>query len=184
MQGSSVYLLYYILRPENVSCIGGGKQIFKFSQTNLMQQPGGKSILAAKAAQYHRQPVSQIFEELLLSLQYHGFIMIEVRLDGDKAYMIEANPRFWGPSQLFVDAGVNFFELFLREYGFLEKTPASFSENPQALYFWHGGTVPVNGRPPVFFDGFEQEYSRQVLPFLAQDVYRRSDTAALFVEYF
>ena len=30
-------------------------------------------------------------------------VMIEIRINKENYYMIEANPRFWGPSQLFVD---------------------------------------------------------------------------------
>ena len=37
--------------------------------------------------------------------------------------MIEANPRFWGPSQLFVDAGFNLFESFLFDYNIIETLP-------------------------------------------------------------
>ena len=47
--------------------------------------------------------------------------MVEVKHLSNKNYMIEANPRFWGPSQLFVDAGINLFEAFLVDNGLLNK---------------------------------------------------------------
>ena len=34
--------------------------------------------------------------------------------------MIEANPRFWGPSQFYHDCGIEFFELFLKDYDIID----------------------------------------------------------------
>lgn len=129
--GDSYYLLYYITREG---------ELFKFSQMNLAQQPEGKSILAAIPASIHEESISHMYEKQLLDLDYSGFIMIELRKNKGKYYMIEANPRFWGPSQLFCDAGVNLFTVFLWEYGFIsrEKVKTEFL-NRKSRYFWKDG---------------------------------------------
>jgi hypothetical protein len=35
---------------------------------------------------------------------FYGLVMIEVKEYDNQFYMIEANPRLWGPSQLILDA--------------------------------------------------------------------------------
>lgn len=120
------------------------------------------------------------YETMLLQSHYHGFIMIELRVDENREYMIEANPRFWGPSQLFVDAGYNSFEIFLKEYGFLNKQIVLNHINEDVFYYWNGGVV-------------QQEYINQVPVFLSNgkkifdcgecmkhDIYYRKDTMQLF----
>src|SRR5690606_1826134 len=108
--GESFYLLFYFYK-------NGAAE--RFSQKNLMQQPSGGSIIAAVTSDFHRGHVALQFEELFRSIQFRGLVMVEIRGQGDRYYMIEANPRFWGPSQLFVDAGVNLFEAFMFDYGLL-----------------------------------------------------------------
>ena len=110
VKGESYYLLYYFHR--------NGK-IFKYSQKNLVQQPEGKSIIAAASSNFHHSSESNKYELLFKSLNFFGFIMVEIKKQGDKNYMIEANPRFWGPSQLFVDGDMNFFEAF-HDFGVLK----------------------------------------------------------------
>lgn len=179
VKGQSVYLLYYFPRRDQT-----GNHILTFSQENLMQQPGGKSILAARPGTFHLHPAAQQFKELFLSVGYVGFVMVEVRLSLGQYYMIEANPRFWGPSQLFVDAGYNFFEEYLWDYGFLEWQERNRAFHPDAKYFWHGGTKPSSdGRQPAFYSGFEKTYLKDFLEYAQWDIYRREDTERLFFEY-
>ncbi len=177
--GKSIYLLYYILKEENKN-----RKVFKFSQENLMQQSNGKSILAAIPSAYHEKDISKKFETILLELGYYGFVMVELKVCEKEEYMIEANPRFWGPSQLFVDAGMNFFEVFLKEYGFLDKEMYKWDADMDAVYYWHGGTVPwYPGNYPVFYEDFKEKYIDEVLVLLKHDIYRRPDTSQLFLEY-
>lgn len=171
IEGKSIYLLYYVTRD---------KKVFKFSQENLIQQPCGKSIVAAKAGKYHESNVSELFEKLFLKLDYFGFIMIEIRCCLDNSYMIEANPRFWGPSQLFVDAGYNFFDFFLQEYGFLE-TISMDKVNYSAMYYWYNGIETIQEKERlVFFNEYEKVYDSEKDLLLEKDVYRREDTMQLF----
>lgn len=179
VHGRSVYLLYYFPGKEHADA-----GVLRFSQENLMQQPGGKSILVAKPGSFHTLAVAGQFEELFLEVGYFGLVMVEVRLEGDQAYMIEANPRFWGPSQLFVDAGCNFFEQYLWDYGFLDSPCRNTEICRAAKYFWHGGTRPdLKKEQPVFFAGYEQKYLEEFPELAKWDLYKRADTSRLFLEY-
>jgi predicted ATP-grasp superfamily ATP-dependent carboligase len=102
--GESYYLLYYVDRQ--------GK-VYAFSQQNLLQQPHGKSIVAAKTSTVHEKPISQAYESMLLTIGFRGLIMIEIKKEGDTYYMIEANPRFWGPSQLLSSQHEFFHRIFV-----------------------------------------------------------------------
>lgn len=151
--GRSFYLLFYISKNENV---------YMLSQENLKQQPGGKSILYAKTSDIHkRKDIVEPYINMLLSIGFHGMIMIELRENDENYYMIEANPRFWGPSQLFCDANYNLFECMLFDYGFLQNKPI-LDEKRDAYYLWSGG-----------FDTEEKGL-------LGQDVYFRPDTEMIY----
>ena len=80
---------------------------------------------------------------------FRGLIMIELMFEAGKYYMIEANPRMWGPAQLMVDAGTNLYISFVNDY-FNTDFPLDFCgkiANP--LYFWSAGfwAPQLQGRP-------------------------------------
>jgi len=118
----------------------------------------------------------------LRKINYHGFIMIEVKQDGINNYMIEANPRFWGPSQLFVDAKMNFFECYLHDYGTLNYLPEFKYDNKKIKYFWFGGLIESykNGKHPVFHRGSEKYFLIETADWLQCDIYKRTDTINIF----
>lgn len=157
IDGESHYLLYYFARS-------GG--VIKFSQKNLDQQPGGKSILRAESSDFHLSEESDKYEQLFRALNFTGLVMVEVKQRQSKNYMIEANPRFWGPSQLFVDGGINLFEFFLQDNGFISDTPL-VEIAAHTKYLWLGGYLP--------------EQRLQIKPeWIAADVYNRKDTKEIF----
>lgn len=171
--GKSLYLLYYFHR--------NGK-IYKYSQKNIIQQPNGKSIIAAKSSNFHLSSESLKYEQMLKKIKYHGFIMVEVRQQGNTNYMIEANPRFWGPSQLFVDAKKNFFEAYLHDYGTLPKDPEFLDNNNQIKYFWYGGLLETykNGENPIFYEMSDNKFLLELAEWLKCDIYKRIDTIDIF----
>ena len=173
IQGNSYYLLYYFHR---------NGEIYKFSQLNVIQQPGGKSIVAAVSSNYHNSNESFKYEELFKSLKFYGLIMVEVKRGKEDSYMIEANPRFWGPSQLFVDAKVNFFEGFLHDYGFLDSCPKFTDTEEEHKYFWFGGIIEaLRSEQNVTFNPGKMDDLIIGLPeWLSIDVYRRPDTIDIF----
>ena len=172
VEGKSIYLLLYISKKGNV---------YRFSQENVVQQAGGKSIIAAITSSYHCSSVAEQYEALLLSLGFTGLIMVEVRVSSDRrAYMIEANPRFWGPSQLFVDARMNFFELFLRDYGYLGQV--TFGKPRNARYFWFGGLVESLRKKEgvMMHKGTLDNILQELDQWLTHDIYKRRDSIEIF----
>jgi predicted ATP-grasp superfamily ATP-dependent carboligase len=166
--GKSYYLLYYIDKQQT---------IYKYSQENIVQQPDGKSIVAAISSNIHQEPISSLFENMLKLIKFRGLIMIEIKEENGQYYMIEANPRFWGPSQLFVDSGVNLFECFLFDYGIIGKKPIFKPNNTK--YFWYGGiiqTLKNNGKLTVYSDILSKA---PIEDWIKIDIYNRDDTAYL-----
>ena len=161
IEGHSFYLLYYVYK---------NKKIIKLSQENLIQQSHGKSIVAAISSNIHNDEISRAFESLLLTMEFFGLIMIEVRKQGNDYYMIEANPRFWGPSQLFFDAGINLFEHFLVDNKINVKI-TNTNELPLTKYFWNYGYNDV-----VFFDKKNFKYE----DFIRHEIYNRPDTQRIY----
>lgn len=175
IDGKSIYLLYYFDRYG---------ECYKFSQENLIQQPGGKSIVAAISTDYHNGAMSTEYEHLFQCERYRGFVMIEVRQHNEKNYMIEANPRFWGPSQLFVDAGFNFFEVFLYDY-YLRSAPPVFPQNIKSTkYFWYGGFLDAMKRnlKVDFYNTNEKKLLDELPEWISHDIYNRDDTEYIFAK--
>ena len=171
--GESIYILFYF--SEN------GK-VFRCSQRNLMQQDNGKSIIAAEINDFYRTSYADKIEDMFRSINFSGLVMTEIRKYGDTCFMIEANPRFWGPSQLFVDAGYNFFNAMLNDWGFDVRLPDIDTLNMNAKYFWEGGITEdiMDGRCSVYFDGFGEILERHKSEWEEVEIYRRSDTLKIW----
>ncbi|MDR2409409.1 MAG: hypothetical protein LBE13_15015 [Bacteroidales bacterium] len=172
IDGKSFYLLFYV-NERGV--------IYKYSQENIAQQPDGKSIVAAKSSTIHLSKISEKYERMLIDICFRGMIMIEIKRQGDTFYMIEANPRFWGPSQLFVDSNMNFFEIFLYDYGIIQNMP-DFSEPIESKYFWHGGIIETKIKHKQITI-HSQEYllfENNIDEWLKSDVYKREDTINIY----
>ena len=175
--GQSYYLLYYFARDG---------EVLSYSQKNLIQQPEGKSVIAAVSCNIHKQTISSQYIELFSGLGYFGLVMVEVKLYQGEYYMIEANPRFWGPSQLFVDAGCPLFEAYLSDFGvsfqadILEHQPSE----DEVRYCWLGGMADTDGkqRELTFHDYDRESFMKQFPEWLAADVYNRPDTNNLFMD--
>ena len=176
IDGASFYLLYYFTKTSE--CIS-------FSQQNLIQQSGGKSIIAAIASNLHQSIISKKYEDFFVKLKYHGFVMVELRLKDGNYYMIEANPRFWGPSQLFCDAGQNLFEQFLLDYDLIDQVHDK-SINYNTKYFWSGGgiiidgTFEVNNNKYVWHKDGKEIVLKNPSAFIQSDIYNRNDTIGIY----
>lgn len=171
--GRSIYLLYFFSKDGS---------IFKTSQENFMQQPGGKSILAAKISNFHWSNESIRYEKLFKSINFFGLVMVEFKNYKNKNYMIEANPRFWGPSQLFVDSNQNLFEAFLLDLSLIKKNSFNNSKKIEARYFWFGGLIQslLNGGTISFHNYKLNIFFKSMFNWIAADVYMRGDTIKLF----
>lgn len=165
--GESYYLLFYI---------GRDGVIYSFSQKNIFQQHNGKSMIAAEPSHIHEEKVSKDYGEMLKGMGFYGLIMIELRKHKNDYYMIEANPRMWGPSQLFVDADVDFFGYLLKDYGIqieIEKKPANYS----VRFFWSGG---YKGKLQDFRISETDINSEDFSIFEMYDIFNRRDTLEIY----
>lgn len=175
IEGESYYLLYYLHRNGT---------LYKFSQKNLVQQPEGKSIIAAIPAFEHLTDESLPYEKLLKELNFYGLIMIEIRKDKyNNYYMIEANPRLWGPSQLFVDANYNFFNAFLNDFYSNEINLPTGTPYHNIKYFWFGGIIESyrQNKNLTFYSGYNEfNLINNLNEWIEHDIYKREDTYKIF----
>jgi predicted ATP-grasp superfamily ATP-dependent carboligase len=155
----------------------------KLSQRNYVQQPGGKSIVCAETSDFYKHGESAKYETLFKELGFHGLVMVEAKEDSGKYFMIEANPRFWGPSQLFVDANFNLFEAFLHDHGMLESQP-EVNELDHAKYLWYGGIIEAISQGGKLADHSIKPgvFAGELAGWLQSDVYNRDDTRELFIK--
>lgn len=173
IEGESIYLLYYISRD---------KKVIGFSQRNLIQLKGGGSMIAAECADYHNTEIADRYVKLFVDEGFFGLIMIELRVNERGCYMIEANPRFWGPSQLFVDAHVPIFESFLMDIGFID----SFKEtgiDDTVKYYWSTGIrdLGINDQSCIMHKGCDR-FINEIRRYVKYDIYNRPDTINIFIE--
>lgn len=175
VDGRSLYLLAYV--P-----ISGEPVLF--SQENLVQQPEGGSVILARADDFHLQADALPYLALLAQVRFHGLIMIEVRRAADgTCYMIEANPRLWGPMQLVVDHPTGIFDAFLADYGFCTAAVAaaaaanSASAAPLPCYYWSGG---LRAGPPSYHNFSAAALAAQQAAIAPSDIFHRHDSMPLY----
>jgi len=174
INGPSYYLQYYFHTSG---------QVDRFSMRNLIQQPEGKSIVAAEPAHLHLEKTYTVFEILLRDMDFHGLIMIELMFENGQFYMIEANPRMWGPAQLMVDAGSNLYVSLINDlFGYdLPLDICGKMENP--LYFWWAGFWgPQLQGKPVKWHCSPSEFWEKYPEFVQAEIYCREDTRGIFLQ--
>lgn len=169
---SSYYLLFYF---------GKNNGTFILSQENYAQQFGGKHIIMAETSNIHLNPnVVQPYVSMLNEIGFYGLIMIELRYHDGQYYMIEANPRLWGPSQLFCDANENLFKYMLIDYGMLQSEKETTNNNKNAMYYWSGGINKLGEKECVWYgNGWSiMKEKRNIIE--DSDIYRREDTMDIY----
>jgi len=171
--GKSFYLLFYFYRDGT----------YKFAtQQNGAQQPDGKSIVLAWTSAFQDIPTKDRFVDLFRDLGFHGALMIELKEYNGNIYIIEANPRLWGPSQLLLDSGANLIDGYIDEYisGPREKHPPSYQLG--TIYFWFNGFMSalMSSKGINWFEDGRTFFLRHFFQILSSDVYLRSDSWGLF----
>jgi hypothetical protein len=168
--GKSIYLLAYI----------GVKGNVLYSQQNLIQQGGGGSIVLARPSDFHYTDEAKAYVGMLRKEGYLGIIMIEVRLNESKnmLYMIEANPRVWGPLQLVVDNNAGLLEAMLSDYGFdIHNIKPSTHDH---YYYWSGGMAPQL-QDMTYHEYSAAEFLSDLQDIKANDIFSKEDTIDLFL---
>jgi predicted ATP-grasp superfamily ATP-dependent carboligase len=174
VEGKSIYLLFYFFKDGNHRV---------YSQENLIQQNNGGSIILAKSANYHLENIARKFEQLFIGIGFRGLIMVEVRLRGEEYYMIEANPRLWGPSQLILDSGMDLFESLCQDNELIEQGGKQ-NYKPDTWYFWSGGWMADlrNGSKPVYHNFSAREFAGSYLQVVESEVYLKPDSINIYLQ--
>lgn len=172
VRGYSNYLLFYVSNYGNHVV---------FSQQNLVQQSHGGSIIAARTSDLHQHPIADAYLRLLLDIGFNGLIMIELRSMNERHVMIEANPRLWGPSQLFVDSNVPIFTRFVEELGYHPGTDTVPKPHHPDRYFWNAGLISDrrSGNTPAFHQYSPDEFVNDYAIWQTSDVFLRPDSLNL-----
>lgn len=163
IEGESYYLLYYFKK---------NGQYISFSQENLIQQDHGKSIILAKPSTIHTLSIAEHYACMFKNEGFTGIVMVEIRKNQGKYFMIEANPRLWGPSQLVVDSQVPIFEEYLKDMGFDIKYRECI--NMDAMYFWEEGLIQSEGNEK-YYSYTREQLREDYLILLNWEIYNRSD---------
>ncbi|KAA6184676.1 hypothetical protein F2Q65_11260 [Thiohalocapsa marina] len=165
VEGQSHYLCGYLARD--------GQRAY-FWQDNLLQQPGGKSMVLARSGANPGVDVDRLFVGLH-ALGFHGPFMMELISDAHGAlHYIEINPRFWGPLQLVLTACPRLLILFARDHGAtLAEPPPPPTAGPH-WYAWAQGARQGDCR---HYPGAQGLPAEKLL--LQHDVYAAADTQAL-----
>lgn len=170
--GKSIYLLAYL----------GAKTTILFSQENLIQQANGGSVILAKKSNFHKSNEAKVYVDMLRAEKYLGIIMIEIRVDEstNKYYMIEANPRVWGPLQLLVDTNSEILETMLKDYGFSIKEGKPTDQN--GLYYYWSGGISSKAQPITYHQYSPVEFLADFPCIKGHDIFSRKDTIDLFLK--
>lgn len=144
-------------------------------QRNLLQQSQGKSVIAAVTCSCPDQFFEQQIISALRSVNYQGLVMVEMMKMGNESWLIEANPRLWGPFLLAVKAGINPIST-KRSSDDYNASTSSHS------YLWLGGLVAniASGHKPRRYFREGESLTWFLAKSLHQDIYLKKDTLSLF----
>ena len=169
IDGESLYLLAYI----------GKGSTHTYSQKNLIQQHNGGSIILAKPSDFHNSVTAKKYINMLHSINFTGLIMIEVRLNtkDNKYYMIEANPRIWGPFQLIIDSNIRLLDAMMEDIGFEINKKGTKAHTKKIYYYWSGGLT--KGRE-TYHSYNRSDFIRNIKSIEKNDIFFRDDTLDLY----
>lgn len=170
VNGESYYLLYSIDKSGTV---------VSFSQKNYIQQGNGKSIVLAVSADIHNESIGEKYKQLFLELGYYGVVMVEIKRTKENDYMIEANPRFWGPLQLTMDCNVPIVELWLKMWGCQLQEDEGDHPHIAGEYFWLSGLLSSIKNNDVMYH-VNPEIIKQLPEYVLSDVFLRRDSLNYF----
>lgn len=175
--GKSIYLLFYFFKDKSFSV---------YSQENFMQQHNGGSMIVAKSSEYHLDAtLVQSYVNLFQKEHFHGLVMVEVKQYNGKQYMIEANPRFWGPSQLILDAKMSLFEDFCFDNKLLHNRKIKTTDYlKDTTYFWSGGLVETQKSKAqlMLYDYNNENYLNDYSNLISNEIYLRNDTIQIYLK--
>lgn len=159
IDGQSHYYLFFF---------GRDGQAVSLFQENIAQQPNGKSIVAAQTCPCPSEDFLEKISACIRSTGFFGFCMVEAITRDGKSYLIELNPRLWGPLSLAIHAGFRMHWL-----GDPESAAQPAAQSEPARYAWFSGMVRtrLDGGRLRWYPGKRRQFLRQFLAFLRSDIY-------------
>lgn len=164
LDGRSYYFLAFFPRS--------GEPTVRY-QENLLQQPNGKSMLAARLCECPDPRSEQCLIRGFQSVGFFGFVMVELIEVNGVFHLIEANPRLWGPFELAIKAG------FRPEA--IAGTAHHERGSKRALYLWMSGlalSLLAGGRPRRYPQYLRKLVARPSV-LIGADIYLRMDALRL-----
>lgn len=157
----------------------------QYAHKVIHQEPNGKSVVKACPADIPEDLISTL-SNLLATIGFSGVCMFEmIRGQDGKYYMIESNPRFWGPLQLCVDNGVHFpqylYDLCTNPDRLTSMAPIKGNAEPNNMYVRYDGYINGFWR----YVAGEGMFQRNTVPddmgsLRARDIWLRHDTKLVF----
>lgn len=174
--GNCVYLLFYFSRNGSYSI---------YSQENYIQQSKGASMILAKSSNYHNnQAIVKPYVNMFLSEKFVGLVMVEIKIQNGIPYMIEANPRLWGPSQLILDANMNLFDCFMLDNGILTEPIIEQKYQENVYYFWSGGMLETQKKNEQirFYNYRHRDFVNNYYEIIKNEIFLKKDTINIFLK--
>ncbi len=173
--GNSYYLLYYVFKDGRYSC---------FSQENLIQQHNGGSIILCNSSDFHKNEYAHSLANLFIENKFFGLVMVEIKAFSNSYYMIEANPRLWGPSQLILDSNMNLFDCFALENDLISESTSKEEYKENQFYFWSGGLIDNqnNKKQPIIYNFEKENFLNYYHEIINNEVYNKTDTRDIFLK--
>ena len=168
IEGQSLYLCAYLDQFGDWDA---------FWQENLLQQPGGKSMVLARTSTNPGVNVTHLMSALH-RIGYRGPFMMEILKDssGD-LYFIEVNPRFWGPLDLARRACPSLLKRYFNDMNGLRMPKMEEMDNRVHMYAWAFG---AKGGQLKVYPGASSLTHDEIMSLLKEhDVYSYSDTQML-----
>ncbi|MDD2464674.1 MAG: hypothetical protein PHI97_11820 [Desulfobulbus sp.] len=168
VDGQSFYLCAYLDKFGNFDC---------YWQENLLQQPGGKSIVLARTTSNPGIDVAALMAGLH-GKGYFGPFMMEIMRDrSGQLFFIEVNPRFWGPLNLSLTVCPSLLDRFAMDQGLAPARTLACKESTDCWYAWAFGAFHGHCRRYPAVETFTNDEIKLLL--LQHDVYAAQDTQPL-----
>ncbi len=175
--GKSIYFLFYFFKNGSYSV---------YSQENLIQQHEGGSMILCKSSNYHiDSEIVQKLTKLFNDIKFTGLVMVETKLYNEKFYMIEANPRPWGPLQLTLNSKMTLLDDFSIDNDITNIRifkGNEFIEN--SYYFWSGGITKTLGigKDLSYHDFNRNAFLNNYDNIIKSEIYLKNDTINIYLK--
>jgi hypothetical protein len=163
LDGASHYYLFFF--------DGKARHAVLFQQ-NLAQQPNGKSIVVAQSCPCPDPVFLDRISVCIASTGFFGFCMVEAMAVDDRSYLIELNPRLWGPMALALQAG--FRIKWLGDPAAMVQPLLPPARPVRYAYLAGMWRARRNGGSLRWYPQGRAQFIRHLLSFLREDVYLKT----------